>query len=49
MGELLHAVSIARSGFLKVDTFIATGGLIHLSGTNDYFFAGRANGTHTNN
>ena len=47
MGELQSAKSIARSGLLKVDTFIAPGGLLHQPGTDNYYFAGRANGTHT--
>ena len=47
MGEIESAISIARSGFFEVDTFIAPQGLWLLPGTNEYLFAGKANGTHT--
>ena len=47
MGEILSALSIARSGMFEVDTFIAPQGLWLLPETQEYLFSGRANGTHT--
>ena len=47
MGEIINAMSIARSGFFEVDTFIAPQGLWLIPDTNEYLFAGKANGTMT--